>query len=448
MKRKFFTPALVLILSMSVVLSACSGLGLSQQSDTMQASGTISVTTIEVAPEVSGKIAEIKADKGDSVKAGDVLVVLDQQVQQAQLDQANAALQVAQANLDVAQEKQNNAQVQYDLASQSARQADKSAHSAQWSASQSSQIELPAWYFEKDEQINALQSVVAGAQSDLQSEQTNLENEQKDASNSDFISAEKHLAEAQAAYTIALQTHDEAQSASSTGYLLDSAQKTLDSAKADLDSAQKLYDQMLSTDAADRIQEARARVAVAQERLNNAQDALDALMTGDNSLQLQSAQSNLNMAKTGVTQAQAALAQAQDAAKLAQIQLNKTNVVAPTSGIVLSRPMNPGEIAAAGADVIEIGSLDTVTLTVYIPENEYGHIQLGQKASVSVDSFPGRTFDGSVTYIANEAEYTPRNVQTVASRSTTVYRVEISLPNSDLSLKPGMPADATFSIGQ
>ncbi len=51
-------------------------------------------------------------------------------------------------------------------------------------------------------------------------------------------------------------------------------------------------------------------------------------------------------------------------------------------------------------------------------------------------------------YIANEAEYTPRNVQTVASRSTTVYRVEISLPNSDLSLKPGMPADATFSIGQ
>jgi len=67
-----------------------------------------------------------------------------------------------------------------------------------------------------------------------------------------------------------------------------------------------------------------------------------------------------------------------------------------------------------------------------------------QKATIKVDSFPGKTFDGTVDYISDQAEFTPRNVQTIESRSTTVYAVEISIPNSDFDLKPGMPADASF----
>jgi multidrug resistance efflux pump len=106
--------------------------------------------------------------------------------------------------------------------------------------------------------------------------------------------------------------------------------------------------------------------------------------------------------------------------------------------------MNVGEVAAAGATIVEVGQLDQVTLTVYIPENQYGRIKLGESAKISVDSFPGKTFAGSVTYIADQAEFTPRNVQTVDSRSTTVYKVEITLPNPDSDLKPGMPADATL----
>jgi HlyD family secretion protein len=120
-------------------------------------------------------------------------------------------------------------------------------------------------------------------------------------------------------------------------------------------------------------------------------------------------------------------------------------VTAPVAGIVLSRPVNQDEIVAAGATVFEIGSLDQVTLDVYIPENQYGKVQLGQQVNVSADSFPGRVFNGKVTYIASQAEFTPRNIQTVDSRSTTVYMVEVTLPNSDHSLKPGMPADATIN---
>ena len=95
--------------------------------------------------------------------------------------------------------------------------------------------------------------------------------------------------------------------------------------------------------------------------------------------------------------------------------------------------------------MVEIGNLDQVTLTVFIPENLYGQIRLGQKANITVDSYSGRTFAGSVTYIADQAEFTPRNVQTIESRSSTVYKVEISLTNPDGELKPGMPADAVIS---
>ncbi len=85
-----------------------------------------------------------------------------------------------------------------------------------------------------------------------------------------------------------------------------------------------------------------------------------------------------------------------------------------------------------------------MTLKVYIPEDMYGQVKLGQQADIAVDTFPGRVFTGTVTSIADQAEFTPRNVQTVESRSTTVYAVEISLPNASHELKPGMPADATF----
>jgi hypothetical protein len=61
-----------------------------------------------------------------------------------------------------------------------------------------------------------------------------------------------------------------------------------------------------------------------------------------------------------------------------------------------------------------------------------------------VDSFPGETFSGTVVYISDQAEFTPRNVQTVEGRKTTVYAIKLNVPNADLKLKPGMPADVTF----
>ena len=432
----------------------------------ISASGTITTNKIQVAPEIGGKIVEIKVDKGSMVKAGDEIFRLDDQVLQAQYKQAQQSVNASQAALDAAQKKLANAQAQYDLTAQAVRQQDQANHTSTWLAIQPDQITLPTWYFHKSEEITALQTLITQAQTDLDSEQANLDQELKAASNQDFVAAEKRLDQAQQAYIIANETLNEAKGitpinsfATTTPVpsptpqgtttpqntdLADAAQKIFDSAKTELDAAQKAYDQMLSSDAAKRVSEARARVAVAQERLFNTRDTLNHLQTGDQSLQINLVQTAVDQAKSGIDQAQAALSQAQAAQDLLKVQLDKTVVSSPISGIVLSRPMNVGEVTAAGVTIIEVGQLDQVTLTVYIPENQYGQIKLDEIAKISVDSFPGKTFSGSVTYIADQAEFTPRNVQTVDSRSTTVYKVEITLPNPDGNLKPGMPADATL----
>ncbi|HRC76106.1 MAG TPA: efflux RND transporter periplasmic adaptor subunit, partial [Kouleothrix sp.] len=90
------------------------------------------------------------------------------------------------------------------------------------------------------------------------------------------------------------------------------------------------------------------------------------------------------------------------------------------------------------------GSLDTVRLTLYVGEADIGRVRQGQPVDVTVDSFPSRVFKGSVTFIAQEAQFTPRNVQTKDERATTVFAVRVELPNTDHALKPGMPADAVI----
>jgi len=431
-----------IILPVFLFLAGCSSR--TTATGALKASGTISVTSIQVAPEISGKINQIKFAKGDQVNTGDVLFELDNQTLQAQLDQANAAVQVAQANLDLAQNKQASAQVQYDLSVQAAQLQDQPNRITAWKSTPPEDVSLPGWYFGKSEQIAALQALVVTAQKNLDDELSNLDSVLQYASNQDFVSAEKRLDQAEQAYLIAQITLKDAKAAKDTTDIQDKAQNDLDSATTELDAAQDAYNGMLSTDEASRVLEARAQVAVAQDQLTNAQVALSSLQTGDQSLQVTSAQTGLEQAKSAVAQAQASLTQAQATLQLANIQLSKAVVTSPVSGTVLSQPMNVGEVAAAGATVIEVGDLDQVILDVYIPEDQYGRVQLGQEADVSVDSFPGNTFAGKVTFISDQAEFTPRTVQTVESRSTTVYKVEITLPNPKHDLKPGMPADATI----
>jgi HlyD family secretion protein len=115
------------------------------------------------------------------------------------------------------------------------------------------------------------------------------------------------------------------------------------------------------------------------------------------------------------------------------------------NGVVLERLFEPGEIAPAGSTLLTVGDLNALTLTVYVPEDRYGQIYLGQIYPVTVDSFPGVTFGGTVSYISNQAEFTPRNVQTVQGRKNTVFAIRLSIDNPNQDLKPGMWADVALS---
>jgi HlyD family secretion protein len=106
--------------------------------------------------------------------------------------------------------------------------------------------------------------------------------------------------------------------------------------------------------------------------------------------------------------------------------------------------VEPGEFVQPGAVTFAMADLSNMTITVYVPEDRYGQISLGQQADVTVDSFPGETFAAEVIHIADQAEFTPRNVQTVEGRSSTVYAIKLKVTDSEGKLKIGMPADVVF----
>lgn len=118
----------------------------------------------------------------------------------------------------------------------------------------------------------------------------------------------------------------------------------------------------------------------------------------------------------------------------------------PIDGVVLLRAAEPGEVATAGGSLLVIANLDEMTLTIYIPEDQYGKIYLGQEYPITVDSFPDRVYTGKVAHISDRPEYTPQNVRTVEGRKSTVYAVRLAVPNPDHDLKPGMPADVTLNL--
>lgn len=321
---------------------------------------------------------------------------------------------------------------------------DLPARNNQWSAFVPDNYQ-ESWYFNKNELIDAAKSQVTNAETALANAKTDLENEQKKASSKDFIAAEERLALAQGTLSVAETTLKQAQSANNTN-LKDAALELRDTAQADFDSALSDYQRMLTTSAADTIIQARSRVAIAQATLDNARDALLALQTGDQSLQVVAAQKAADAAASMVKQAKAGLDQAKQAQNLAQLQLDRTTIKSPVDGVVLTRDVEVGDLAIAGGTVMRVANLDTLDLVVYLPEDEYGQVYIGDSVYITVDSFAGETFKGTILRISDQAEFTPKNVQTESGRKSTVYAVKIQVLNPDHKLKPGMPADVEFTV--
>lgn len=207
-------------------------------------------------------------------------------------------------------------------------------------------------------------------------------------------------------------------------------------------------ERVLSQEEFDRVE---AAYEVAVERLNEADWQLRLLEKGTRAQQIESAQAALEEAKANyeivkkqekIQQAEARKHQAEAALRLAETRLGYATIPAPLSGVVLSKNVESGEYVAPGTPVVTVGDLENVWLRAYIHETDLGRVKLGQEAIITTDTYPDKAYRGRVSFIASQAEFTPKNVQTQEERVKLVYRIKIDVPNPDMELKPGMPADA------
>ncbi|MCX6037773.1 MAG: efflux RND transporter periplasmic adaptor subunit, partial [Chloroflexi bacterium] len=383
-------------------------------------------------------------DEGAPVKAGEVLFRLDDTLLEAQRAVAAASLNLTRAAASTADAALATAQANYDLALNAARLESASTRSSDWYAINPAGYTLPGGYFSRADEIAASQTEVNAARSAGEGAQDSLNTLLSDPANADFVASETRLANAHAASIVAQDVLTRANAANNTD-LREAAQSAYDTAKTGLEDAQAAYDGLKDTDAAKSIIPARAVLSASQERTESAQDRLLALQTGENSPKVAAAQAVLHQAQAAADQAQLAVTQAEASLALMDTQISRLTITAPADGTILTRSIQPGEIVVPSASAMSLGRLDNLTITVYVPEDRYGEISLGQSATVTVDSFPGETFTATVSHIAEQAEFTPRNVQTIEGRTSTVFAIKLQVQDPDGKLKPGMPADVTFT---
>jgi HlyD family secretion protein len=207
---------------------------------------------------------------------------------------------------------------------------------------------------------------------------------------------------------------------------LNQAQVNYNQAKSDLERLQKLYQTQTIT----------------KKQYDDAASHFD-LMND----QLSSAKENYTKIKNyarpeEIKQAEAKFNQSRASADLIKKNINDSYIVSPLNGIVVKKYFEVGETVSPMTSLVKISDLTNVELYIYVTELELGKIKLGQKAEVTVDAFKDKKFEGKVTYISPEAEFTPKNIQTKDERTKLVFAVKIELPNPDFELKSGMPADA------
>ncbi|MBN1484326.1 MAG: efflux RND transporter periplasmic adaptor subunit [Chloroflexia bacterium] len=427
----------------------------------LRASGSIEVEEIEVASELGGRVTALYVDEGDVVQAGEPLVQLDDALAQIQLEQAQALLAEAQAAVARAESGAAPLEIAQARAVLSQTLAARDGALLVWEAAEAlvedPQEVLAQYHSAQGTQQAAAANVVSVEQ---------LGGTVKESSRLLWYNAANTLRDAQAAYSLiywqnrqaererdltqaeieaenaAWRRVEDAERGMQIGELSYSLSQVLESqnnavAQANLQTAQKItadlgwmFSEPLSIEA----QAAQAEAAYLQ-----AEAAVLVAQAGLERLQAGLSEEELAMLQSKLRQAEAAVA-------AAELQLERSTLYAPVSGIALARSIHPGELAAPGYTLLTLGDLDTVRLTLYIPENRYGQVHLGQQVQIQVDSYPDEAFWGEITYISPQSEFTPKDVQTQEERIHLVYAVRVRVPNSEHKLKPGMPADAEILL--
>ena len=206
------------------------------------------------------------------------------------------------------------------------------------------------------------------------------------------------------------------------------AKAALENARTNYQRAQELLNKKVLPQS--KVDQARAQVDGLQAQHSAAQEGLSALRAGSRLEQLHMAEANLEGAEILV--------------RILQKKIEDCTVKSPTTGRVVARFLEPGELAGMGMPIVRVADLSEVWIMIYVSETELGRVRVDGPAEIRVDSFPQKAFSGKVTYISPQEEFTPKNIQTKDERVRMVFGVKVEAPNPDESLKPGMPADVVL----
>ena len=350
-------------------------------------SGTIELTEVDCAFKVSGMIEELRFDEGDFVKQGDLIARLDDRELRDRRNKAEASLRteesrVRQLLISIKHEERKSrgliAQARANLAAAQARLKELLAGS-------------------RPQEIEEARAEMDRASSELQKLILEWERAQR-LYGTESISKREW----------------------------DAAKAAFEMAQAQYERARERYDLVKEGPRKETIEAARSKEAEARAALQVAEATT--FKVEELKQELETTRAQVEAARSEVD--------------LAETLLSEARLYAPLSGMVLSKNMERGEIALPGSSVLTLGDLKKVWLRAYVNETDLGRIKLGQAAKVFTDTYPGKAYQGRLAFISDQAEFTPKQIQTQEERVKLVYRVKIDIDNPHMELKSGMPADA------
>jgi multidrug resistance efflux pump len=386
------------------------------QDELLVASGSVEAVEVAIVSEMGGQIVALSAGEGDKVAAGQVLVQLDTRTLEAQAAQARAAVAAAEASLANVRAGTHPAQI---LAAVAALEQAL----VQRSAAETALEDVRAILANPQD----LDAQVAKAQTEAGLAEVSIEQAQAQIAAAE-VERDQYRAQGSMAEKWLYVVYD---------YQVQAAREGLAAAEAQKSGAERMLAALEALRAnplalVSQVHEAEAQVEMATASVAVAEAYLRELQAGPR--------------REEVALAEAQVAQARAALRTVETQIAKMALTSPISGVVTGRSAHVGEAAVPGTTLLTVSDLGEVTLKIYVPENELDRVYLGQEVEVRVDSFPGRAFKGIVSSIAQQAEFTPKNVQTEKERVNMVFAVRVRLPNPEHLLKPGMPADARLEL--
>jgi HlyD family secretion protein len=356
-------------------------------------SGNVELTEVNIAFKTAGRLIERTVDEGDPVKKGQAIARLDQDQLVAQQSRETAGLKSSEFQL---------AQAQTGLEWQRATlAADIEQKRADVAAAEARLLELKNGSRPQEKQ---------DARAAVEAAQAEAERAKKDLDRGQMLIDKDDISRAQ----------------------FDQYRNRADSTAASLKSAQERLALVLAGPRQEQIDQQTAQVGRARAILK---------MSEANALEMKRREQELSTRRAEMERSKANL-------QLIGTQLSDTVAYSPVDGVVLVKAADVGEVLAPGTSVVTIGDIDHPWLRGYINETDLAKVKIGSKARVTTDSYPGKAYNGRVSFIASEAEFTPKQIQTQQERVKLVYRVKIDVENPNHELKSNMPADAEILLGQ